>query len=80
MSIAAHSQALITSLASVNLSPGSIDLIPSNFEPTTELHVKFGDKAVALGNLRRAGECSSEPSIAFSAEVSRRLLHILKER
>lgn len=73
MSLGAHSQALITSLASVNLSPGSIDLIPSNFEPTTELQVKFGNKAVALGNLLRASECKSEPSISFSAEVVRRL-------
>lgn len=73
MSLPSHTKALISSLAPVNLSPGSIELIPSNFEPTTELHVSFGNKAVTLGNLLRASECKSEPNISFSAEVGPRL-------
>lgn len=78
MSLASHTQALTASLASVNLAPGSIDLIPSNFKPTTELHVHFGNKAVALGNLFRASECKSQPNISFSAEVDPRLIQIRK--
>ncbi|KAJ4414929.1 hypothetical protein N0V82_007642 [Gnomoniopsis sp. IMI 355080] len=68
MSLLSHNQALLTSLATVGLSPGSTDLIPSDFKPTTELHVRFGDRVVALGSLLRASECKCAPDISFSVE------------
>lgn len=65
------SQDLASSLEKANLVPGSAAvLIPSAFKPTTQLGVEFGGRQVALGNLFRASECKTPPSITFPPEVS----------
>ncbi|KAB8233175.1 hypothetical protein ETB97_002971 [Aspergillus alliaceus] len=59
---------LIPSLRQAGLFPSSAPLIPEDFTPTTELQVSFGEKAVSLGNMFRASECKSAPTVYFAAE------------
>lgn len=70
MSLDAYAQELSASLAKAGLVPGSAPLIPDNFTPSTQLTIKFGEKAVELGNLFRASECKGAPSVDFTPEVS----------
>ena len=73
MSLAAHARDLSASLAKAGLVPGSAPLIPDTFTPSTQVTVSFGEKVVQLGNLFRASECKTAPSVEFTAEV--RLVH-----
>ncbi|KAI3343742.1 phosphatidylethanolamine-binding protein [Ustulina deusta] len=69
MSLDDHQTALAASLAKANLVPGpAAGLISADFRPTTQLHVRFGDKAVELGTFLRAGECKQAPTLAFAPE------------
>ncbi|KAM0351032.1 hypothetical protein ACHAPU_002813 [Fusarium lateritium] len=64
------SNTLSNSLAEAKLVPGAAaNLIPENFEPTTDLRVTFDGKAVELGNLLRANDCKRSPSIQFAPEA-----------
>ncbi|KAH8432765.1 YbhB/YbcL family Raf kinase inhibitor-like protein [Aspergillus melleus] len=68
MSLAAHAQDLSASLAKAGLVPGSAPLIPDTFTPSTQVTVAFGEKVVQLGNLFRASECKTAPSVEFTSE------------
>ncbi|KAI0383518.1 PEBP-like protein [Hypomontagnella monticulosa] len=71
MSLAAHAQALTSSLSAANLVSGpAAGLIPAFFSPTTQLAVSFGSKAVELGTFFRAGECKQAPQILFPLEAA----------
>ncbi|KAL4902101.1 hypothetical protein BDW74DRAFT_181264 [Aspergillus multicolor] len=69
MSLQAHAQALTASLAQAGLISGTAPLIPTAFTPTTELGIKFGEKAVELGNLFRVSEVRSAPTVSFDKEA-----------
>ncbi|RDW68829.1 YbhB/YbcL family Raf kinase inhibitor-like protein [Aspergillus mulundensis] len=69
MSLQTHAEALTTSLAQAGLISDSAGLIPNAFTPTTELAVKFGEKAVELGNLFRVSEVKSAPTLSFENEA-----------
>lgn len=69
MTLTAHSQALSSSLAKAGLEYGSTPLIPADFKPTTELVIKFREKAVSLGNFLKSEETKDTPTIAFASEV-----------
>lgn len=73
MSLESHTQQLTQSLAQANLTPGLLPFLPPDFNPTTQLHVSFNDKPVSLGNLFRASECKTAPSVSFPKEVGRTL-------
>ncbi|KAG2005315.1 hypothetical protein GB937_008858 [Aspergillus fischeri] len=68
MSLESHTQQLTQSLAQANLTPGLLPFLPPDFKPTTQLHVSFNNKPVSLGNLFRASECKTAPSVSFSKE------------
>lgn len=69
MTLSSHSQNLASSLAKAGLEYGSIPLIPAGFRPTTELVIKYGEKAVSLGNFLKTEETKEAPSISFAGEV-----------
>lgn len=69
-----HPQELLQSLAQANLTPGLLPFLPPDFKPTTQLHVSFNNKRVSLGNLFRASECKTAPSVSFSKEVGASVL------
>lgn len=65
-----HAQSLRASLAAANLSPGSASsLIPEGFKPTVQVDVAFNGRKLELGNLFRASECKTAPTVSFTAEV-----------
>ncbi|KAF4157689.1 hypothetical protein CNMCM6936_000916 [Aspergillus lentulus] len=68
MSLESHTQQLTQSLAKANLTPGLLPFLPADFKPTIQLHVSFNDKPVSLGNLFRASECKTAPTVSFSKE------------
>ncbi|RHZ48254.1 hypothetical protein CDV55_101063 [Aspergillus turcosus] len=68
MSLESHTQELLQSLAQANLTPGLLPFLPQDFKPTTQLHISFNNKPVSLGNLFRASECKTAPSVSFSKE------------
>lgn len=67
--LASHADALRASLSKANLlgpSGSAADLIPADFQPTTQLDISFGaDKKVSLGTFVRAGEAKPTPSISL---------------
>jgi hypothetical protein len=69
MSLESHTQQLAQSLAQASVTPGLLPFLPPDFKPTTQLHVSFNNKQVSLGNLFRASECKTAPSVSFSKEV-----------
>jgi hypothetical protein len=69
MSLESHTQQLMQSLAQAGLTPGLLPFLPPDFKPTTQLHVSFNNKPVSLGNLFRASECKTAPTVSFSEEV-----------
>ncbi|RLL98484.1 hypothetical protein CFD26_102640 [Aspergillus turcosus] len=71
MSLESHTQQLLQSLAQANLTPGLLPFLPPDFKPTTQLHVSFNDKPVSLGNLFRASECKTAPTVSFSKEENK---------
>lgn len=70
MAFISQSDELMASLSKVGLGPGSTKLIPEDFKLSTELVVRFGERVVSLGNLFRASECKSAPTISFASEVN----------
>ncbi|KAF4218287.1 hypothetical protein CNMCM8980_005463 [Aspergillus fumigatiaffinis] len=68
MSLESHTQQLMQSLAQAGLTPGLLPFLPPDFKPTTQLHVSFNNKPVSLGNLFRASECKTAPTVSFSEE------------
>ncbi|GFF58495.1 OV-16 antigen [Aspergillus udagawae] len=68
MSLESHAQQLAQSLAQASVTPGLLPFLPPDFKPTTQLHVSFNNKQVSLGNLFRASECKTAPSVSFSKE------------
>lgn len=69
MALNSHFDELVASLSKVGLGPGSTKLIPENFTLSTELVLRFGEKAVSLGNIFRASECKVAPTVSFASEV-----------
>ncbi|RHZ47222.1 YbhB/YbcL family Raf kinase inhibitor-like protein [Aspergillus thermomutatus] len=68
MSLESHTQQLTQSLAQASLTPGLLPFLPQDFNPTTQLDVSFNDRPVSFGNLLRAGECKTAPTVSFSKE------------
>ncbi|KXJ94861.1 phosphatidylethanolamine-binding protein [Microdochium bolleyi] len=69
--MADHAGALLASLSKANLlgpAGSAADIIPANFQPSTQLRISFGpEKPVSLGTFVRAGEAKPTPSVSFSA-------------
>ncbi|GIJ87006.1 hypothetical protein Asppvi_005905 [Aspergillus pseudoviridinutans] len=68
MSLESHTERLAQSLAQASLTTGLLPFLPQDFKPTTQLHISFNNKQVCLGNLFRASECKTAPSVSFSKE------------
>jgi len=69
MTLEVYSQHLIASLSKAGLSPGSTPLIPKKFKLRTKLDVKYGERALAFGELFRASECKVAPALSFASEA-----------
>jgi phosphatidylethanolamine-binding protein len=69
MALDIHFEELVSSLSKAGLAPGSTALIPKEFKLSTELVVKFGERAVSLGNFFKTGETKVAPTVSFASEV-----------